>query len=106
MDEQQVHVLKAKTLQGAVQAGDGLAGALELTVELGGDEQFAAVHPAVPDSFAHPGLVAVLHRGVDVPVAERHGFLNGLRNLGVIQRPRAKAQLRDLVSVIEFYERG
>ena len=79
--------------------------ALELTVELGGDEELAAVQSARPDAVAHAAFVAVLHGGIDVPVPGFHGFYDGGSHLVVVQRPGAKAHLGNAVAVIEGDER-
>lgn len=105
MDQQQVHIIQAQTLQRTLQARDGAVVALEFTVEFRRDEEFAAVQSARADAVANAAFVAVLHCGIDVPVPGFHGMDDGGRHLVVVQRPGAQANLGNAVAVIEFDER-
>ncbi|MCY1248653.1 hypothetical protein D9M72_621050 [compost metagenome] len=106
MDQEEVNVLQSQALQAAIQAGSGLARTLEFPVQFGGDEKFFAIHPAGTDPVAHAFLIAVLLCRVHMAVAVRDRLHHGIGNLGIIQRPCTESQLRDLVAIVEFNERG
>ena len=105
MDQQEIHVVQPHPFQRPLQPCRSPIVALELAVQFGGDEHFAAVHPAGPDTVAHTFLVAVFHGRIDVPVPGFHGTDDGGSHLIVVQRPGAEPQLRDAVTVIERDER-
>ncbi len=100
VDEQQVDLLEAKALQGVRQPIHGPVIALEVTVELGGDEELVAGQAATGERTADTQLVAVAHGGVDVAVAGLDGVGGHRLHLGVVQRPGAEADLGDGVAVV------
>src|SRR4249919_2574448 len=101
MDQQQINVVQAKLTQALVETSNRTLVALKLAIQLGRDEQLLALYAAIPDALAHAALVAIAVGGVDVAVA---GFDRGndhRRDLVVVERSGAQADLRHGVAVVE-----
>ena len=69
VDEVQVDVPEVEVGQTTAKAGEDLAGAVVLALELGGDEDLLPVEPRIPYGLPDLSLVAVVQRGVDQPIA-------------------------------------
>src|SRR5262249_39737501 len=84
-----------------VKAGDRTLVSLELAIQLGRDEQLLAIYAAIPDAFAHATLVAIAVGGVDVTVAGFDCAHDHRRDLVVVERSGAQADLGDGAAVVE-----
>ena len=69
VDEQQVHIVERHPLERFPQPADRAVTTLKSPVEFRRDEEVFTRDPRAADAFGHPRLVAVLGRGVDVPVS-------------------------------------
>ena len=105
MDQQQVDVLHLQPIQRTLEAGNSPVPALEFAVKLSGDEKLFAFEPTPAEPFANSRFVSLFNRGIDVPVAGFYCMYDGVRHLAVVQRPSAKTDLWNPVTVIQFDQR-
>ena len=101
VDQDQVDVVQPHPAQRGREPGLGPPGALELAVELGGDEELVAGQPAGTEPCTDAGLVAVPHSSVDQPVAQLDRVDDRPGDRGVVQRIGAETDLRQQVAVVE-----
>jgi hypothetical protein len=69
--------------------------------ELGRYDEIAPRQRAFVEGSTYPGLVAVVCGSVDQTVAAADRGFDNLRRHNIINLPRAQAELRDAVAVIE-----
>ena len=101
MNQEQVEVVEAERLEGAVEGCESVGPVVEAVVELARDIDVGAVDTGLGDRLADLLLVAVHLGGVDVAVAGPEGGEGGrLRGLGS-DLIGAEAQLRNRAGVVE-----
>ncbi len=101
MDQEQVDVVEAQRLQGAVERSPRIVGLVGGVAQLAGDEHLAAVQAGGPDALADALLVAVHLGGVDVPVAHVQSLADRLGRLGRVDLEHPEAELRDGLAVVQ-----
>jgi len=101
VDQVEVHKVHLELVQAGAQSSLGLLEAVVVVEALGGYVHILAVESSGMHRLVDPRLVAVSRRGVDVSIAGPQGARHDLGRVLRWNLKHAKAQLRDLVTVVE-----
>src|SRR5580692_4809477 len=95
MDQQQIDPRQLEPLEALVDRALEVAGRQAVEPDLCGDEDVLARHAGGAEAFADFALIAVVLRGIEMPVAEMQRRLDQLDAQIVLQRHGAEPDHRD-----------
>ena len=102
VDEEQIDVVGAKTLQTLVDGGSRFAFAGIADPDLGGEKEVFASHTAAANAFAHAAFVLIDLCGVDEAVADVDGVGHTACRFFVTDLKNAVAESGHRQAVVEF----
>jgi hypothetical protein len=99
VDQEQINVAQAKLAQALVETSDGAVISLKFAIQFSRDEHLLARDATIPDAFAHTTLVTIAVGCIDMTIASFDCGNDYWRDLVIVERCGAQANLRYGVTV-------
>ena len=103
MDREEINIVRAKCLEGAVKSSTRIVGQVVTVVELAGDENLGAIQARSPNRLPDLLLISIHLRGVDVPMADFQSLGHSIASLIRVDLEDPKTELRNGLAAATYF---